>query len=653
MSFLNRRAAAGAAVLALALAACDAGDPVSPAGSAQGQSQPLLAGVTNATRPSGTVDIRTNIQLNPALADALGRQANNPRGRHWSPGFGVWRWVDYWRNRPTANLGDRRDTRVPVPNTTAVGPITDLYPSAFAGGYWELYAAGGAITGLKPATAYSLAFVHYRLVRAGEVDHVDRILRGNAQVRDTLKVLSGTTTLAIGAWTSASPAGCPTYPGTTANPLVVAQFVSTAGGESPGFDQCIVPGNGLGEDATPQASSLVGRNDNQAYDLPNYNYIVVYETAAGLDSTALRMQIAQDLAPNGTPVANAFAPFPAPAVNTNNVLTGGQGHATVDQNPAFPISFSAQLALPAAFGEPDSIIVRMQNVQRLETGTYKAWYVNRTTNEAKPAIGRYIRRSITVSAADTALRDTTVFEDVAGTSTFKGGPQEIIFVTRPYGEIGNPTVADSLSTLLITIEQNENAAAPSNSQPFWVNGIIKNAGTALPTTLNFGDANFNQGTAAPQIFTAQGTFSGGVIGDTTIIGQGEDTEVVFEGTTVRLNFSGLTRPPEGYEYVAYMCKDTCSPLLPASNFLSMGTLLGPGNEDLTQADNPSYTSANVVGQRISSAFLTYDFAGSGTTVCEFDRFRLALQPKGAVEIPTTYVIDAPLSATITRADACR
>ena len=650
MSFINRRAAVGAAALALALGACDAGDPVSPAGGAQGQTQPLLAGVTNATKPTGTASVSiSEIAIDPSLPDAFGRVAPDRRGRFWST-EGFWRIVDYGRS----SLAAERDPRIPVPNTNAAGPglaIIDIYPPDFAGGYWELYMPGGAgVTGLKPGVEYRMAFVHYRLGVAGAPDQVDRLILGAAVDRDTLKKLTGTEQLAIGEWTSAAPAGCATYPGTTANPLVIAEFTASAGGASPVLDQCIVPGNGLDEE-TPQAGSLIGANNNTAYDLPNYNYLVIYEAAHGLDSTAWRLQLGQDLDAAGQPIANAFAPFPAPASSNSNKRASSPGHASTDLAASFPLSIAAQVALPAAIGAPDSVRVRMTNVQRLETGVYKAWYVNRNTNEAQPAPGRYIRRSITVNAADTALRDTTIFEDVANTSTFKGGPEEILFTTRPYSEIGNPDLSDTLAFLLITVEQNENAATPSTAQPFWVR-VFKTAGTSAGGTVQFGDFNFNQGDAQPVTFTAQGTFSGGVLGGTRTERNGEETEVVFEGSTVRLNFTGLTRPPEGYEYRAYMCMDSCSPLLPASNFLDMGTLSGPGGEDLTQADSPAYTSSNVVGSRITSAFLSFDFAGSGSTVCDYDRFRLALQPKGAVDIPTTYVIDAPLSVTITTAARC-
>ena len=653
MSFLNRRAAAGAAALALVLGACDAGDAVSPAGGSQGQTQPLLAGVTNATRPTGTSTVSiSRLSVDPSLPDAFGRIANNPRGRMFSTAENFWRITDYGRS----NLAAERDPRLPRPNTNATGPalqLFDIYPPEINGApYWEFFApGGGGVTGLKPGVAYRMAFVHYRLGIAGAPDQVDRLLLGAAVAPDTLKKLSGTEQIAATEWTGAAPAGCAVYPGITANPLVVMEFTASAGGAQPAFDQCLASGNGVGN-ALTQATSLVGTNNNTAYALPNYNYIVIYEAAHGLDSTAWRMQIAQDLNAAGQPLPNTFAPFPAPASVTANIRASAQGHASTDVAAAYPLSIAAQVALPATVGAPDSVRVTIRNLQRLETGTYKAWYVNRNTNEASPAIGRYLRRAITVNATDTARRDTTVYESVASTSTFKGGPEEILFTTRPYNEIGNADLSDTLAFLLITVEQNENAAEPSSVQPLWVR-VFKTAGTTAGGTLSFGDFNFNSGGAAPQTFTAQGTFSGGVIGDTTLVGTGEDAEVIFEGTTVRLNFSGLTRPPEGYEYRAYFCKTSCSPLLAADNFLDIGTLTGPGGEDLTQADSPTFTSANVNGSRITSAFLTFDFAGSGAVVCDYDRFRLAVQPKGAVDIPTTWVIDAPLAAPITRADSCR
>jgi hypothetical protein len=513
--------------------------------------------------------------------------------------------------------------------------------------YWEAFTV---LAGLKPNTVYQIAFVHYRLRLNGSVDHAARILTGTVANPDTLVLAAGTPGAVNTDWSGASPVGCAPFPGANTNPFAFGTFVTDGFGGAT-LDKCWLSGNGIWTQAEfgQQAKSMVGRNDNTSYALPNYNYVEVWETAYGTGSgPAMRMQIAQDLAPDGTPVANAFAPFPAPNT-TLRFVSDNLFPAAVDQSAAFPISYSTALALPSTFGEPDSVTITLNNVEELATGVYKVWLVNPTTNAAAPATGRWVR----VVGTDTVASAT-------GTSTFEGGEGSIIFTTDPYSAIGQPDVSDSLSVLLVSIEQDAGASSPSTSQPLWTT-VIKKVGGTVGGAILFGEFTLGDDSRGPELFRAQGTMAGGVIGDTVVILvdttiNGAATRIraaQFVGDRVEVRFTGLMRPPLGYRYNAYLCGSddgSCSPTNSTTEFFDLGGLASPSGVSLDNADSAP-NDGNLSATRIVSAFASASVSGS-QTLCDFDRFRLVLEPIAGAGPPLAHVFDAALPAQLTGARSC-
>ena len=645
MTTTMRRLAAVVAGCVLA-GACAQGDPVSVAGNEEGTAL-LFTGTSSdpsPVLPSGSADVRISLELDPTVLDAFNRRpttatvtgcgsVNFPQfGRSWSCLNVAWRWTsDLIRTAAPAKI----DPRFPHPVESGAGFSGSIFnffsPVGLGGDYWNGF---GTITGLKPNTQYQVVFAQYRLKVAGALDHSQRILQGTVTIPDTLVLAAGTPGATNTNWTGAAPVGCAPFPGANTNPFAWATLTTNAAGDL-AFDKCWQSGNGIWTQAEhgQQAKSMVGRNDNTAYSLPNYNYFEVWETGYGVRSgPAMRIQIAQDLTPGGAPIPNAYAPFPAP--NTTLATSDQQGPATVDRNTAFPISYATSVALPSTFGFPDSTIVTLTNVEALETGVYKVWLVNPTTGAAKPATGRWIRRVGT----DTVASGT-------GTATFDGGPGTIVFRTRPYGEIGAPDISDSLSVLMVTIEADASATTPSSAQPFWTT-VIKKLNATVGGALTFGEFTLDDASRGPERFIPQGKMAGGVIGNLR--------DSTFVGSVIELQFTGLMRPPIGYRYRGYLCEsdDTnCSPTDPTTSYLDLGGLTSPTGQSLDDADTAA-NDANLSSTLIVRARLSASVTGA-QTLCDFDRFRLMLEPKTGEGPPLARIFDALLPAKVRSATECR
>jgi hypothetical protein len=654
MTRLLTKIVAGVGVAAL-VGACVRGDPVSPAGNEEGNAWLFTGASTNPSPvlPGGTGDVRITLAVDPSVVDAFTRRPTpalyGQFGRTWSPANAAWLYrADLMRNADPLKI----DTRYPFPTSMTAGfgssglqlyQPESPYPDD---NYWEAFTV---LAGLKPNTAYQMAFVHYRLTVNGSVDHAARILNGTVNNPDTLKLAPGTLGIVNTDWSGAAPGGCAPFPGANTNPFVFATFITDGFGGAV-LDKCWLAGNGIWTQAEfgQQAKSMVGRNDHTTYALPNYNYVEVWETAYGTGTgPAMRMQIAQDLAPNGSPVANAFAPFPAPNTTTRFV-SDNLFPAAVDQSPAFPISYSTALALPSTFGAPDSVTISLTNLEALTSGTYKVWFVNPTTNAASPATGRWVR----VVGTDTVASST-------GTSTFDGGPGTIHFTTDSYFDIGQPDVSDSLSVLLVSIEQSAGATAPSTAQPLWTT-IIKKVGGTVGGALTFGEFTLGDASRGPERYVAQGTMAGGVIGDTVVVFvdttiNGEATRIrgaEFVGSRVEVKFTGLMRPPLGYRYAAYLCgsaSGTCSEA--NTSLFELGGLMSPSGLSLDNADSAPNDS-NLSDTRIVTAIASAVVSG-GQTLCDFDRFRLVLEPIDGAGPPLAHVFDTALPAQLTGARSCR
>ena len=645
MSLLKKAFVCGGVLLALA--ACEHGDPVSTAGGERGHGILLNGTPLSSTLPGGSAYSQLTFNgFDNSIRDWLGRKPTNATVARRTRNFTTttsqfWYWTDEFRD----GNPERLDPRTPVPAaSTASAPDFELYQPN--GSYpnkefWELYVD---VRTLKASTPYQIAFVHHRLTVNGQVDHVERVMTGTVTQPDQLTPLAGTPGIVNTDWSSASPTGCAPFPGATTNPFIASTDPSDANGRL-NVDKCWLPGNGIWNKADfgKQPQSMVGRSDDTTYTLPNYNYIELWEGVYGTGTLVGRIQIAQDLDPAGVPVKDAYPPFPAPEGYTEYAPLGPV--PTVDKWPSFPISDSLKSVLPGAGNlvlPPSRVITTLRNIQRLTTPVYKAWFMNGVTGAAKPAVGRYIRKV-----------GTATVEDVASTSTFKGGPGIITFdASYSTSPAVHGPYSDSLNFLVFTKEDNAAATTPNLSQPLWVK-IFRFPPSTAGGALAFG--NFNRDTIAAGraavVFTPQGIAAGGVLGDTSsiLVPQPNGTSIrqtVFVGSKVEMKFSNLQRPPKGYQYVGYLRNETDTTLV------YVGPLTGVAGESLEDAD-VAPRSSNLGPQGIATSRLNFDAQGLGG-LCIYDRFRLYLVAKGGdATAPTVLIFDMPLPGKVTSASSCR
>lgn len=630
------RIAAGLAVFGL-LVACQQGDPVSNAGGSLGGAA-LLSGSPSAnTLPAGSASVTTSFGgFTAAVPDAFSRRngaagsATARRSQWYGAVLGnTWTWkpTETERNASPALFDPRR----PLIQTTAAGTIPRHYdrgtyrginlitPKDEGADYWELWF--NAIENLTPDAPYTVVMVKYSLMVNGQLDQEEMILTGAVTQPDSLFIADGRPDSIPNAsnWTGDAPGGCAPFPGTHTNPFIVSRREPA---DADGFlypDKCWLSGNGIYAQADHdlQAKSMVGRSDDVGYGLPNYNYIEVWEGDFGTGRLVHRTQIAQDIDRSGKPINNTYPPFPRPTgLGTNPRLK------LVDRQASFPISDAIKAQLNGAIGLPVSLSVTLTNLQTLGGGAvYKVWYVNPSTGAAVPASGNFVR----VVANDTV-------ESGSGTSTFTGGPGTIIFRDANYPATISPrTTTDSLRVILVSKEGSATTSSPGGSQPLWV-GIFKVPPGTAGGTMTFGDFNSGQGSVR---FVPQGRAEGGVVGDTVRIRD----SLYFQGSVVNVRFSGLTRPPEGYVYRGYLVNKVSGELL------SIGGLRGPGNESLDDADTAA-PSNNLTASAIVYSKIVYDARSvSGDQLCDYNKFRLVLEPREGVQPPppptTIFNIDLP------------
>ena len=79
--------------------------------------------------------------------------------------------------------------------------------------------------------------------------------------------------------------------------------------------------------------------------------------------------------------------------------------------------------------------------------------------------------------------------------------------------------------------------------------------------------------------------------------------------------------------------------------------MSPSGVSLDNADSAPNDS-NLSATRIVSAFASATVSG-GQTLCEFDRFRLVLEPTDGAGPPLAHIFDAALPAQLTGARSCR
>jgi hypothetical protein len=211
-----------------------------------------------------------------------------------------------------------------------------------------------------------------------------------------------------------------------------------------------------------------------------------------------------------------------------------------------------------------SVVVSLRGLDSLTTKVYQVWLVDTTaagtalTNITK-ATGtlRIVRTDSSLNNVGDVVTDSVV-RTVAGVSSFRnGGPATRVDLTITRASLGLAASDPSPLTraiVLITLEDNANATAPSSIAPLWARRAERAAEVTVnqpgvsppvPFTLNavspirFG--NFAIRSSAEYRFTAVGRGRGAI---------GSDF-VVFDD-------SSLMRPPIGYYYAGVIIKQNAA-----------------------------------------------------------------------------------------------
>jgi hypothetical protein len=158
-----------------------------------------------------------------------------------------------------------------------------------------------------------------------------------------------------------------------------------------------------------------------------------------------------------------------------------------------------------------------------------------------------------------------------------------------------------------------------------------------------------------------------VLGDTVPVTVTDtvDNQVVqvrvleFQGSMLDVTMTGLTRPPEGYRYQAYLftSRDESTTPVTDSALVNIGGLKDRSGASLDDADIAT-ASANISATRIEFAQLLYDVAReepAGDVICQYDRLRVYLEPKGRAvgDAPPTLIFNLALPGRVTTAFRCQ
>ena len=640
------RFALGGAAIAL-LGACQHGDPVSVAGGQYGEAS-IVSGSPKAALPGGSASVTTVFAgFDPTVHDAFSREyTKDPvRGPYWLKSSLFWRYYPgAFRNGDPATLDPRAPTLDPSDLAQSSNGFWDLYaPGVEGDNYWETYAE---IDGLKPNTTYTVAFVNYALKQVGELDQTERMLTGTVTQPDSLVIVSGTPgAIALGPgasdWTGAAPAGCSPYPHVNTNPFIVVKDQTDNTGYF-WWDKCWTSVNGLGglSDYTQVAKSMVAPQNDSPFSLPNYNYIEIWRGDYGTGTPVFRMQIGQDQNLVGKPLDNTYPPFPAP--NSDSV-------SLPDSRP-FPLADSVLAKLNGAKGAPTGLKLTLSNLQALDKGSaaYVVWYVNPTTGAAKKAVGNYSR----------TLGGATQSDAATAVSSFKGGPGTITFTTSSTLADMGGSYADSLLDVVVSQEADPSVTTPSASKILWA-AVFKLPPVKAGGALNFG--NFPGLT-----YTAQGSATGGVVGDTSVVFRtetvnGQPTQVrvtQFNGSILQMNFTDLQRPPVGYKYELYLVPVVDSATgRTDTTMVDVGGLVGPNGSSLDSAATAP-VSSNLTPTGILSASIRVDLHsrtrnGAVDQVCNYNDIRLFLVPlDAATSTPQAKLFDVPMPDRVVKAGSC-
>ncbi len=408
-----------------------------------------------------------------------------------------------------AILNSTEDARLPALQDDDASGDVAITPDSVLGAAFVIL----TIDNLDPNTTYTFALERLGTTVNGGLDHSNQFLNdpsfGGLQLTpdapDELAALGGS-------------------PGTTlgSNPFEVGGFTTDADGSS-GFNFFSFDGGG--------ANDIVETNTPAGFDLPQYNYLVLYEGAIADGVPVMRSQYGVELDAGGDPVNNALGPFPTAALTAAEVL-----------------------AAPGGAGRPDSLSVTFNNLEALVGGAvYEAWLVNPGTGSTALATGTYnlikiVAERDPVTGEITSTSDSLV-SSTPGVSSFVGGNEEDGF--RHQLILSDATLAGGaedtvgLQThLVLTIASASGGGTPADSRPLWLNYTDQNStpDDLFDDSFNFSGAtsfgNFDIADAAgSRIYNGEGGGLGG-----------------FRGDILSVDLEAMSRPPLGYEYAGWLVR---------------------------------------------------------------------------------------------------
>lgn len=313
----------------------------------------------------------------------------------------------------------------------------------------------------------------------------------------------------------------------------------------------------------------------------------------------------------------------------------------------FPVAISA-----SATPNTDSVIVSLAGLDSLTSGSYTLWFAN----DSATKFARVTSMNIVVTRVDSTINaagDPVFTPNVStrtGQNSFRvGGSNIALRVATARDASTGFTAADSLNTLLISIEPGTAGAAPTEVRPLW--GRRSQGGTTRVAPLRFG----NFGRAIPAIAGAPGANQEFVVatnGVMTIVPRGR---VEVRGKIMISNDSNFFRPPVGYYYNAYAVKFDTTGRFNDTLYIGRKTSPYPARTSLYDADksNPSpdvvFDSPLVIfamATRVSTD--TLPKANSTPPWLNFGLVRVNLQSKFSQEgrMGPTTVLEATLPKSV-------
>lgn len=469
----------------------------------------------------------------------------------------------------------RRPLLVQNPN------VNDIYPDAmdflrirsfesFAGQFctdgpcWTIYTD---LDVLGPDEAWvAVGFARYGVQVNGLPDHLEIFVEGTVTQPDSLVLLGG----APGGYPqhngerwhnfgdpapwqevpSDSPEACPAAQA-TANPFLFghtqlggSNFTNPRAPDS-NYDGELQIGwcfssEGVWSDAKDGPVPAIAPNTFESFDLPRYNYVVVWEYDKAneqvlYDRPLFRAQLGIDLDVNGNPLPHAFAPFPYPP-----------GHEFASTTGPFATR-TEFLEDPRVAPGASDIDLTLENLGPLAGGaSYQVWLFDEVEGE-----------TVRVPVTYVALRPDTVGTDDLGEPIVEfvpeGEPQTVQSFpgsrTRKHSIAFNAAdlqaagiVLRSFTHVVVTVSEGGDASPVDSPAPVWFRFTDQQG-----TRTDFFDNEINRAGTARFGFIPELAGRGA---GWELFGGGSVEFLHTEALGVRL--SRLARPPLGYYYAVWL-----------------------------------------------------------------------------------------------------